>query len=97
MMWSENRFALFGIMLWPRARNDTWIPCVVIRGLDPRIHPLRERMDCRVEPGNDDAGNGDGGTVMTAWGTDRTCDDTMAAAFLFRITMTLDRADPSRP
>src|SRR5262249_58083843 len=29
------------------------------RGLDPRVHPLREkllakRMDCRVKPGNDD-------------------------------------------
>jgi hypothetical protein len=27
----------------------------VMRGLDPRIHPLRE-MDCRVKPGNDDGG-----------------------------------------
>jgi hypothetical protein len=25
----------------------------VMRGLDPRIHPLR-LMDCRVKPGNDD-------------------------------------------
>jgi hypothetical protein len=29
-----------------------------MRGLDPRIHPLREnlakKMDCRVKPGNDD-------------------------------------------
>jgi len=29
----------------------------VMRGLDPRIHPLRKtfpkRMDCRVKPGND--------------------------------------------
>jgi hypothetical protein len=28
-----------------------------MRGLDPRIHPLRKglskRMDCRVKPGND--------------------------------------------
>ncbi|WP_283843072.1 hypothetical protein [Bradyrhizobium sp. 2S1] len=30
-----------------------------MRGLDPRIHHLREslakRMDCRVKPGNDEA------------------------------------------
>jgi hypothetical protein len=31
----------------------------VIRGLDPRIHPLRKKhlsktMDCRIKPGNDD-------------------------------------------
>jgi hypothetical protein len=25
----------------------------VIRGLDPRIHPLREEMDGRVKPGHD--------------------------------------------
>jgi hypothetical protein len=25
----------------------------VMRGLDPRIHSLREMMDCRVKPGND--------------------------------------------
>jgi hypothetical protein len=28
-----------------------------MRGLDPRIHPLQERMDCRVKPGNDDGGD----------------------------------------
>src|ERR1041384_8852810 len=26
----------------------------VTRGLDPRVHLLRERMDCRVKPGNDE-------------------------------------------
>jgi hypothetical protein len=26
----------------------------VMRGLDPRIHHLAKRMDCRVKPGNDD-------------------------------------------
>jgi hypothetical protein len=25
-----------------------------MRGLDPRIHLLAKKMDCRVEPGNDD-------------------------------------------
>src|SRR5262245_5006237 len=25
-----------------------------MRGLDPRIHLLAKRMDCRVKPGNDD-------------------------------------------
>ena len=25
----------------------------VTRGLDPRVHPLRKWMDCRVKPGND--------------------------------------------
>jgi hypothetical protein len=25
----------------------------VTRGLDPRVHPLRKKMDCRVKPGND--------------------------------------------
>jgi hypothetical protein len=29
-----------------------------MRGLDPRIHPLRKMMDCRVEPGNDSAQRG---------------------------------------
>jgi hypothetical protein len=24
----------------------------VMRGLDPRIHHLRDEMDCRVKPGN---------------------------------------------
>jgi hypothetical protein len=32
---------------------------IIMRVLDPRIHPLRKKflqrwMDCRVEPGNDD-------------------------------------------
>jgi hypothetical protein len=26
---------------------------VVIAGLDPAIHPLREKMDARVKPGHD--------------------------------------------
>jgi hypothetical protein len=26
---------------------------LVTRGLDPRVHLLRIRMDCRVKPGND--------------------------------------------
>jgi hypothetical protein len=25
----------------------------VTRGLDPRVHLLRKKMDCRVKPGND--------------------------------------------
>jgi hypothetical protein len=25
-----------------------------MRGLDPRIHLLAKKMDCRVKPGNDD-------------------------------------------
>jgi hypothetical protein len=25
-----------------------------MRGLDPRIHLLAKKMDCRVEPGNDE-------------------------------------------
>ena len=25
----------------------------VTRGLDPRVHLLRKKMDCRVQPGND--------------------------------------------
>jgi hypothetical protein len=25
----------------------------VMRGLDPRIHRVSKRMDCRVKPGND--------------------------------------------
>jgi hypothetical protein len=33
-------------------------PPIVMRGLDPRIHPERPRlikmMDCRVKPGNDE-------------------------------------------
>src|SRR5262249_19448451 len=27
---------------------------IVMRGLDPRIHHLAKRMDCRVKPGNDE-------------------------------------------
>jgi hypothetical protein len=26
---------------------------LVTRGLDPRVHPFRKKMDCRVKPGND--------------------------------------------
>ena len=26
----------------------------VTRGLDPRVHPFRKSMDCRVKPGNDE-------------------------------------------
>jgi hypothetical protein len=26
---------------------------LVMRGLDPRIHLLSKRVDCRVKPGND--------------------------------------------
>ncbi|MFK4506041.1 ABC transporter [Bradyrhizobium daqingense] len=34
---------------------------IVMRGLDPRIHPLPNKlpsasMDCRVKPGNDELG-----------------------------------------
>jgi hypothetical protein len=29
----------------------------VMRGLDPRIHLLAKRMDCRVKPGNDNRFN----------------------------------------
>jgi hypothetical protein len=32
-------------------------PLHVMRGLDPRIHPFRKMMDCRVKPGNDDREN----------------------------------------
>jgi hypothetical protein len=30
------------------------LPLGVMRGLDPRIHLLLKKMDCRVKPGNDD-------------------------------------------
>jgi hypothetical protein len=33
-------------------RSDGFIS-LVTRGLDPRVHPFREKMDCRVKPGND--------------------------------------------
>jgi hypothetical protein len=26
---------------------------LVTRGLNPRVHPFRKKMDCRVKPGND--------------------------------------------
>jgi hypothetical protein len=32
---------------------------IVIRGLDPRIHPL-EKMNCQVKPGNDEGIGNDG-------------------------------------
>jgi hypothetical protein len=25
----------------------------VTRGLNPRVHPFRKKLDCRVQPGND--------------------------------------------
>jgi hypothetical protein len=41
-------------------RGGLALPRVVIRGLDPRIHPSSQEhfpkgMDCRVKPGNDGA------------------------------------------
>jgi hypothetical protein len=33
-------------------RADGFIS-VVARGLDPRVHSFRKKMDCRVKPGND--------------------------------------------
>jgi hypothetical protein len=36
----------------PCLRADRFISFVT-RGLDPRVHPFREKMDCRVKPGND--------------------------------------------
>jgi hypothetical protein len=39
------------------SRNDGLNVKSVIRGLDPRIHPLNKKLsnmtDCRVKPGND--------------------------------------------
>jgi hypothetical protein len=32
--------------------SDRYIS-LVTRGLDPRVHPFRKKMDCRVKPGND--------------------------------------------
>jgi len=34
----------------------------VTRGLNPRVHPLRKKMDCRVKPGNDAVGESVCGT-----------------------------------
>jgi hypothetical protein len=33
-------------------RSDGFIS-VITRGLDPRVHLFRKKMDCRVKPGND--------------------------------------------
>jgi hypothetical protein len=35
------------------SRKLSGVHPVVTRGLDPRVHPLRKKMDCRVKPGND--------------------------------------------
>src|SRR6202045_3438391 len=42
-----------------RAESDRIEPLLstVMRGLDPRIHLLAKRMDCRVKPGNDNRFN----------------------------------------
>jgi hypothetical protein len=32
-------------------------PSLVTRGLDPRVHLPRTKMDCRVKPGNNVEGN----------------------------------------
>jgi hypothetical protein len=29
---------------------------IVTRGLDPRVHLFRKKLDCRVKPGNDEQG-----------------------------------------
>jgi hypothetical protein len=30
------------------------VPLIIVtRGLDPRVHLVRKKMDCRVKPGND--------------------------------------------
>src|ERR1700678_2389949 len=51
-----------GSGLWPARRQAPVGPggladlihhWSVTRGLDPRVHPLRKRMDCRVKPGKD--------------------------------------------
>ena len=40
-----------------KARSDVVDPPLsVTRGLDPRVHPLRKEMDCRVKSGNDAVG-----------------------------------------
>ncbi len=31
------------------------VPLSVTRGRDPRVHPSRKKMDCRIKPGNDAA------------------------------------------
>jgi len=45
------------IYLFERSKRQGWrgplTTLRVTRGLDPRVHPLREKMDCRVKPGND--------------------------------------------
>jgi hypothetical protein len=33
-----------------------WTPVIVTRGLDPRVHLFRKKLDCRVKPGNDEQG-----------------------------------------
>jgi hypothetical protein len=42
----------------PGSRADSdglnWTPVIVTRGLDPRLHLFRKKMDCRVKPGNDE-------------------------------------------
>jgi metallophosphoesterase superfamily enzyme len=50
-----------------RGRDWLWIAgnhdphSFVTRGPDPRVHPFRTTMDCRVKPGNDEGGNRIGG------------------------------------
>jgi hypothetical protein len=36
----------------PEAREVAFT-LIVTRGLDPRVHYFRKKMDCRVKPGND--------------------------------------------
>jgi hypothetical protein len=38
-----------------------------MRGLDPRIHLVREMMDCRLKPGNDERRDYFGGNTTPVW------------------------------
>src|SRR6266481_3591075 len=51
-------------------------PSSVTRGLDPRVHLLRLRMDCRVKPGND-VGSGS----MSAAHASKACNVTPQGGF----------------
>ena len=41
---------------------------IVTRGLDPRVHPLRKKMDCQLKPGNDEQSRGSARAVKTTAG-----------------------------
>jgi len=49
-----------GLLLERASMRLNLPPVLVTRGLDPRVHFPRKKMDCRVKTGNDEQSQSDG-------------------------------------